>query len=326
MKNQNRAIYSEIVQGFSTSKFRGQLLYFGHFKNLQLGNFEILEQELHDRVHSEGLLTEEEKINSLIKDGIWDNKKELEIKQEREFLEGRINTKKNLLLESQIKSVNDQIKESQNKIDKILFEKSQLIGYTVEKYVRRKMNEEHIKSATFKDSALNERYFNDNEFNNLSDEELEELIIKYNLKLDNLNNNLKKLAISPFFQNLFHLSRESGIYTFYGKSIVDLTLYQIDLYIFSRFFDPLINGENKPPQELLESPEKLIEWATQSKNLKEAVGEQKSDLNGTSIFGAKKEDYQKAGIYGRSIDFRSKLKEGSDELSSIELARIFNGS
>ncbi len=319
-----RSLYAIIIDGYCESEFRAQPIYFIHFNNRILGRIESFEEEIYNRAQSDGLLTEKQSLERLIKDDIWSEQKELELRQEKEFLEARLTTKKNLFLESQIKNINIEIQECEDRIYKIISERNKLLGFTVENYVRCKINEINIKLASFKDKDLKESYFNDETFNELEDFELEELIIKYNEKFDYINNNLKKLAISTFMQNQFHLCKEAGLFHLYGKPIVDLTLFQIDLFVFSNFFANILSGENPPSEEMLNDPDKIVENHQKNSKMKDAMGERKGDLTGGSVIGAKKSDYKAAAIQGNFVNFRSKLKEGSSELSAVELANIFN--
>lgn len=319
-----RSLFSQIVKGYSLDYFNNHPIYFKHFDNIVLGDFSDEEKFIYDKAKNEGLLTEKEKIEQLIKDGVWTEVQEREIKQEKEFIEIRSQTKKNLLIESQIAVVNKEIESSQEKVNQLLCARANLVGYVVESYSQRKINEKHIQSSTYKSKELLELLFNEEEFNELEDSQLEELIISYNNKIDYINKNIKKLAISPFFQNLYHTCGEN-IYNFYGKSVVELTIFQLDSFIYGKFFANIISNNN-PPQELLEDPDKLIEWSTQSKNFKDAIGEQKADLSGGSVMGAKAADYKKAGVAGKVVNFRKKLQDGKNELDSIELAQIFQSN
>lgn len=319
----HKTSFSEIIAGFSKTIWRGQSVYFKHFNNVDMGFFVQDEERIYENAHAQGLFTEQEKLESLKKDDIWTEAQERELRQEKEFLELQISTKKNLLIDSQIKSVNKQIEDSQKKINDILSARTQLVGFTVEHLTARKMNEIHMLRATYRDSDLSVLFFTEEQFNELEDSELEELILLYNGKLDFLNQTIKKLAVSNFFQNMFNLAPEC-IYDFYGKPVINLTVLQQDLYIYGRFFSNLLQGENKPSQEMLDNPDKLIEDYQKNQNLKETLGEKKADLSAGTALGATKEEYEKAGVKGRFINFREKLKPGQTELSSTDLANLFN--
>lgn len=319
----HRQNFSEIIAGYSKSFWRSQSIYFKHYTNVELGLASIEEDRIFQGAHNKGLPTEKEKIEFLKVDGLWTDAQERELKQQKEFLDNRIITKKSLIISAQIQQVNKEIEETQKKIYEILSARSALISLTVEQYVSRKMNENHIKFSTYKDDTLNNRLFSNDEFNELEDIDIEELIILYNARLDNLNQNIKKLAVSNFMQNLFCLCQEN-IMNFYGKPIVELTLFAIDLFIYARYFAPILQSENKPSEEMLENPDQIIENYTKNMNLKGAIGEKTADLTGGSVIGATKQDYKDAKIEGRFIDFRSKLKEGSGEISGADLANIYN--
>lgn len=324
MTQKYRSNFSAIVAGYSQTSWRDKLIYFKHFTNCELGFFELDEDRIYNHAQSQGLLSEKEKIDLLKIDDIWTEAQERELRQERDFLELQLTTKKNLLLESQIKNINKQIEDSQKKIYDIIVARNQLVGFTVENFTARKVNELHMQRATYKDAGLSELFFTKESFDELEDSELEELITLYNECLNKINTNIKKLAISPFFQSIFNLSAES-VYEFYGKPVIGLTTLQQDLYIFGRYFGNLLKGENPPSQEMLDDPDKLIEQHQKNMNMKSSIGEVKGDLGAGTTLGAKKSEYEAAGIKGRYINFRSKLKPGQTELSSVELANIFNG-
>lgn len=325
MKLRAKSLFSEIVSGFSKIEWRGQFLYFKHFSNIELGESESLEIEIFDNARQKGLSTEEERIKTIIQNGLWTEAKERELRQERDYLDNRLTTKKNLLIQSQIDQVNKEIIETQTRITKLLSARAEIIGFTVEHTVSRRINEEHIKLAAYKNNLLQQRFFTDEEFNeDIEDDDLQQLIKLYNLKLDYINKNIKKLAISPFFQNLFYLSKEPGIYVFYGKPVVQLSIFQIDLYLYANFFANIIDPKNPPSQEMLDNPDLLIESNQKNSNLKGAMIERNGDLSGGSVIGATLEEMRAAGVEGKSVNFRKKLREGATELSSIDLANIFN--
>jgi len=139
--------------------------------------------------------------------------------------------------------------------------------------------------------------------------------------------NLKRMALADFFTNIFYLC-EDNIYNFYGKPIVKLTFYQIELFSFGRYFKSIMqNSEEEVPEHIAEDPEKLIEWAESSKNVKEIL--EKSSTEGkdgaaSSIVGATAEDLQKAGIDKNDdvIDLSQKAKEKGGKLTMQDMMKL----
>lgn len=324
MQTNLKGLYSQIIDGFSSGIWNKKLIYFKHFSHYEVDLLAQEEEKIYKEAQERGLLSESVRIDQLIQEGSWNNSRENELFQQRQFLENCINTKKNLLLQEQINKKNKEIEETNTKINSIILERNSLVGLTLENWTSKKMNELHMVRSTFLDTKLTTIFLN-KENDDLEDYELQELIELYNNSLDRLNKNIKKLAIGTFFQNILHLAPES-IYEFYGKAITQLTILQQDVYIYGKFFSNILNSENKPSQELRDDPDKLIEQFQKNSNLKGAIGEGKGDLNGASVLGATKEELKNAGVDGKFINFRSKLKPGQTELSSIELAQIFQGS
>ena len=76
----------------------------------------------------------------------------------------------------------------------------------------------------------------------------------------------------------------------------------------------------------MEEPEKLIEWAESSKNVKEILEKSSSEGEGgaSSIVGATKEDLAKAGIDQSQdvIDLDQKAKEQGGRLSMEDMMKL----
>ena len=72
--------------------------------------------------------------------------------------------------------------------------------------------------------------------------------------------------------NIFYLC-DDNVFNFYGKPVITLTFYKIEIYSYGRYFKSLIQtSEDKIPDHIVEDPDKLIEWAQASKNVKDETG------------------------------------------------------
>jgi len=62
--------------------------------------------------------------------------------------------------------------------------------------------------------------------------------------------NFKRIAVCPFFLNPFCLSNED-IFSFFGKPVIDLTVYQISLFGKGRYYKQLVSDPEvkSPPEE-----------------------------------------------------------------------------
>ena len=171
------------------------------------------------------------------------------------------------------------------------------------------------------------RMFKENEFDDLEESQVSEIFSIYSQNNEKLQGeNLKRISLSDFFTNIFYLS-DDNIFNFYGKPIIHLTFYQAELFSYGKYFKSIIqNSEDKIPDHIVEDPEKLIEWAESSKNVKEILEKSSSEGEGgaSSIVGATKEDLAKAGIDQSQdvIDLDQKAKEQGGRLSMEDMMKL----
>jgi len=138
--------------------------------------------------------------------------------------------------------------------------------------------------------------------------------------------NLKKIALSSFYLNMFNLSSDNPYYL-YGKPIVDLTFYQMEIFSFARYFKNVVsNSKHSPPEEYYNDPDKLIEWLETSKNADEMIEKndtQKTDGTvATSIIGAKKEDLAKIGADKNVISLHDVAEQKGGVLTMEDLMKL----
>lgn len=319
-----RKAFGDIVRGYSKSYWKDKPVFFKHFNHLDLADFESENEIFELAAKSSGLLTEKEKIDSLIADELWDKKKFHEIKVLEDLINSLETTKKNLILESQIKEINEGIKVNRESLNKLLQARAGLIGNTVEEYVRRKTNEFYIYYSTFTNSECTERFFNLETFNELEDTDLSELISIYNNSIDQISGlNVKKLAVNSDFQSNLHLAKDNA-FQFYGIPVTRLSLYQSQLFIYGGYFKPMLVGEVK--QELLDDPDKLVEYFHSKNNLENQIQDSQHEVTGTSILGASKSEIkEKLGNDVRFVDLQSLATKKGGNLDSREIMAAFKG-
>ena len=141
------------------------------------------------------------------------------------------------------------------------------------------------------------------------------------------SSNLKKISLSGFFTNLFYLC-ENNAYTFFGKPLVELTFYQVELFGYGRYYKSLMeNSEAQVPDDVKEDPEKLVEWFESTKNAREVLDKSKgSEKEGsaTSLVGATKQDLKRLGLDNpnETINLAKKAAEKGGTLSMEDMMKI----
>ncbi len=298
--NKLKLLFSEILHSYSLceSVDFGRL-FLKHFNSFDSAAIDLDGKLLYEEAVSKGIITNKEKEKLLIDENEWSEVKDSEIRGLFLFIDNLQKTKAKLHLPSQIDQINKEIREGEEKLGKLQQEKNSKMGFTAENYVQKKINENYVFNSFFKDESLSTRRFNKDEFNDLEDTQVTGLISIYNQFAEQFNAvNLKKIALSPFFLNIFYLCDDDP-YVFYGKPVVFLSFYQIEVFSYGRMFKNIIS-ENREiiTDDLMSDPDKLIDFVNANKNTKELLEKQgKQDIGGGGvIFGANQEDVKKLGI------------------------------
>ena len=320
-----KLIFSEIIEGYSfvPSKLFGDLKI-KHINNFDAAKTDIKNHYYFEKAVSQGLEKREDKIGYLIKEKLWDPEKDKQAQKLEDVLRGMRKTKPKLLLQAQIDSINKDIEKNEIELGKILAEKESIIGFTAEEYAQRRINEYYMYISILNENG--NRLFGEDEFQELDEEQVTEIMTIYSKNNEKFKAEvLKKIALADFFTNIFYLC-EDNVFNFYGKPVINLTFYQIEIYSYGRYFKSLIqNSEDKIPDHIAEDPDKLIEWAQSSKNVKEVLEKNSGEEAGaSSIMGATKEDLAKAGVDKNEdvIDLSQKAKEQGGRLTMEDMMKL----
>ena len=277
-----KLIFSEIIEGYSfvPSKLFGDLKI-KHINNFDAAKTDIKNHYYFEKAVSQGLEKREDKIDYLIKEKLWDPEKDKQAKRLEDMLKGMRKTKSKLFLQTQIDAINKDIEKNEIELNKILAEKETIIGFTAEEYAQRRINEYYMYISILDENG--NRLFKEDEFQELDEEQVAEIMTVYSKNNEKFKAEvLKKIALADFFTNIFYLC-DDNVFNFYGKPVINLTFYQIEIYSYGRYFKSLIqNSEDKIPDHIVEDPDKLIEWAQSSKNVKEVLEKNSGEEAGAS--------------------------------------------
>jgi hypothetical protein len=153
-------------------------------------------------------------------------------------------------------------------------------------------------TSVYQDDELEDKKFTSTQFDELTDDELSALIGIYNQSTAKFNSSvIKRVSLSPLFLNFFYLCDDNAV-NFYGKPIIELSFYQTEVFSHGLSFKNILSDtKNKPPDEIANDPDKLIEWADANRNAREVL-EKASDEEGSasSLVGATPEDLKHLGI------------------------------
>ena len=311
----------DILRGYS----KAHIKKFGHFYFSHLNLFtseEIDEKKLEYENHAKtrGVPTEEEKLEQLKEDDLWSDARSDEIKDSESVIKSLMVTKTKFVLKADIDNIQKQIEDEEKKLIEALNKKEELLGYTVETYAVKKINEFFIYSTSFIDKELKTKLFTKEDFEELHEQDVQSLVTEYNNVTSCFGDkNMKRIALSGFFLNSFYMCKDNP-FTFYGKPVIDLSFNQNELFSLGRYFKNILSElKHDPAPEVMDDPDKLIEMFNVSKN-SEKIKEKMSESDATSVVGATKEDLERMGIVSPHEDGAVSLsKAAAEKGGSLEM-------
>lgn len=280
-------VYSSICDGFTVfpDSFGGEI-YIKHPSQREridyIHQYNLLVKE------SEGLgvFTKEKQIQDAKEQGWWSKDKESQIESIRFTLNRLLQTKKNLIYESDKKRLMEQISEQDTQLRDLLDERSSYVSLTAEEWASRKTSDYFIHKYFFADRALTRKFFlSVEDFESSNEETIDFFTVLYYQYMEKLAEiQIKKVALSPLFQNILFISDQT-CKSMFGRAVVDATVHQIDMLFYGKYFNSIIkNAEGKVPDSLYKDPDKFVEWAESSTQKREII--ERSSRRGTGDAGS----------------------------------------
>lgn len=317
-----RQKYGEVIAGYSLYKYKDKNIFIKHFSTIDQLDQDFIYLDYFDKATSRGFPTEEESINQLKKDNVWPADLDSIIENITSSIKSLYASKKKAFRQADFDSINSQIKEQEQILEDKVRERIRLIGSTAEQFAQRLTNANLIFHNLYKDRTLTKRLFKKEEFDNLDTEQEEEIYnLYYTITRSLSENNIKKIALSPFFQNVFVLAE--NLYQFFGRALIKLTTYQIQLCAYGNFYKNILSGEPKPPEDIAIDPDKLEDWYFGQAHVSEMLKKVDKD-GGGSLVGLSDKDKEFLGIDNshERVDMKKKLRESGGELSMKDLMDI----
>lgn len=293
----------DILKGYTKTHHED----FGDFyiKHLDVFDSEEIDEkdeEYKRHAASKGLPTTEEKLKQLKEDGSWDGSDERKISDLELTIKNLQTTKSKLMLKADIENLQKQIDSTKKELDEKKAEKSQLVGYTTDVYSSKKINEYYVFSTTYKDKKLKKKLFSEEEFDELSEQDIVKFVSIFNHNSEKTNeDNVKRIALSGFFLNNFYLCKDNPK-IYYGKPVIKLTYNQSELFSYGRYFKHILSEmKNKPSPEIMDDPDRLIELYNIGQN-SQKMKQSAEDSDASTVVGATKEDLERMGMSSPSED------------------------
>jgi len=320
-----RKLYKDILLGYSY--VASEKIYIKHPYEVDLGSIEDLYIQHFNEAKIRGLADEKDKIKELCEAELWTEEKEKKIVSNKKEISNLRDTIRKLFIKSQVNSVNNKIKSIEQECQTIEKEREELIGITAEKYANKRSNEMIIYRSIFKDENLKENLFTEETFDELDSNELKKYIMIYNTITEYFNQkNIKKIAALPFFLNTIFLT-EDNIYTFYGKPIVSLSTFQLDLFSNARIYKNILSKGVAPLEEYYQNLDDLINWYELNKNIGSAseVKHRTKNTDGATYIGASRDEIKTINQFDSKdeiVDISKEAEKQGGELSMQDIIKL----
>lgn len=299
-----RRAFNDITKGYTKDNLFGRIIYIKHLNYADQIENDLKRDEFFKEAFDQGLHTNEQKSVLLKEAKLWTDHQEKELinsqKQITSLIEGK---SKNMKMPSLVKQYNEMIKKEESEYHAKLMQKRSLLGLTCETYADKQLADYYIYTNLFQDSALSQHFFTLEEFDYLTENEMDTVTETYNRAIDNCSeSNIKKLTIQPFFQNYFGLTGDN-LGQFFGKPISELTFFQVRLINYGAHFRSIFGTHdvNKFPAAIRSDPDLISDYAEAAKKGKEDMEKQGAYEDESLVVGAKKEDITALGLKSRNV-------------------------
>lgn len=243
-----RNAYRDILQGYTHIPKEDK--YIKHFAEADLGLLENIYNSYKIESIEMGLMTEFEKLEFLKEDEFWTLAEEEGYSQAKQSLADTISHMTKIVIPEQREKFKEEVEKEKENLREISRERDEIVNPTVESYCNKKINEDYVYSAFYKNEKLVEPYYTKEEYGELSYREVGEVVQEYNQAISAFSEkNIKRIAVNTFFLNAFMMSDNDPV-KFYGKAVLEMTVYQMNLYTRGKFCKSILQeSELGPPDQ-----------------------------------------------------------------------------
>lgn len=315
-------IVGEIFDGCTELPYKGRSVYLKHFSIRDQRYIHKFYNKYKNLAESRGIPCEEEALSLLKEDNLWSDKDDLEIINLQQEIDGLKNSQRVSLLPSQKDSIQKTINEKTRDLIILQNKKIELLGKTSESYGSSRSNEEFIRYLLYKDAECSDHLFTEEEFAELSDTDIEYFVKVHSSISQRLNEeNIQKSVLRDFFN--MYMSQTEDISSFYGKPIIQLSVYQLKLAIYSRIFFNIFQYNEDIPEYIKKDPEAILRFSESKRtNSKSSHSASNSDASATAVFGATKEDLDFIDPTATKISLSDEIAKNGGSMNMDELINL----
>ncbi len=312
----------EIFDGYSEITFRDKTLFLRHINIHDQRMLNSCFERQKQRAIEAEVPTEKEKLEELKQTGEWLEKDELEIESKKSYIDNMLQTKKQLELKSQKKSLQDTIDAETSELNKLLFRRNQLVGKTAEDFANIRANEEFIRNIVYSDRELKQLAFSEEDFNLFEQEDLNHLVGQYSQISQRINDEtIQEAVLSDHFT--LYLGRIEN-YNFFSRPIVSLSINQLKVLAYGKMFLNIFQNVENIPESVKKSPKDLLDFVETQRKRQEKEQKRGKSHQMTGMVGASREDLESYDPTAKKIDFAAELKKKGGKMSTEDFAKLAN--
>ena len=333
LARQLKLTYSSLIKGYSKRYFKEDIVFLKHYDEAELGELEYSYAEAYNHAEETGLPTEKEKREYLIESGEWSDAEEEEYKKLSSSTSNKERQLAQIFLESQKKALRSELEKERKRLEELDEERREFTAYTCEEFARRKYGEVLATACVYKDAALKERYYTDEEIEFLADNEFIEIVKLFNDECSYFSlQNIKRIAVSAFFFNIFLYCKNNPFYMF-GKPACHLTVHQLNLLSYGAMAKAVLE-KGKTPPDSLDDIDELVKWyeiagggSPTGKGTGKATPKRETQASG--LVGATKEELENfaAAEGGTIVDLDAelaKIKEKKGVVTTADFKEVLD--
>ena len=318
------SIVGEIFDGYTEFEYAGKPAYLKHFSIRDQRYIHRYYDKYKNIALQKGIPSEKEILVTLKNDNLWSDSDDLKIA----VLEAEITTLKDSqkasYLPSQKNNIAKTIIEKNYELNKLLSTKREVVGNTAESYASNRTNEEFIRYILFKDETLKEHLFSQEEFDDLEDYNINYLVKIYSTSNARLNeDNIQHCVLRDFFN--MYLSQTEHLSAFYGKPIIQLSIFQLKLALYARVFFNIFQYNEDLPDNIKKDPSAILRFSESKKTGKQTSQRQSRDSESTMVFGATKEDLKQLDPNARTISLEDAVRQNGGSLNMEQMMKLMDG-
>jgi len=333
--NENKNIYSkykhlyrDIIFGYTEERFKStqKKVYIKHLNDLETGQSERKYEDFLYIGKEKGLKTEQESVDFLIEEGLWSKKQESRIPELKDRIYALESAKDRLIIKSQLVQLAKELKPLSDELYILNYERTENVGMTAETFANKKIAEATIRTSFFTNPNLNQLFYTEEEFDYLDQAEVNESLEMYGKMISGRfgGDEIKRVSVCPFFMNAYILC-DDNVFTFFGKSLLELTNFQLSLMSHAKYFKTLMSNSKSPPEDYYTSPDKIIEWFELQNKTMEAKSalEDKGEAGGKSLMGASKEELDAVeGDQETVVNLNKKIESAGGEMDFDQILKM----